>query len=105
MRKIKVGIIALAASATILAPAGSVAATTQSASSPTTTTEAAVCALLCFDLYEDGLRVGHDVDALTAVKFCWGGVLPPLPIETVAIDQKIECYPYQGHKRWIIRSK
>jgi hypothetical protein len=97
-----VGIIALAASATNLAPAGSVAATTQSASSPTTTA-AAVCALLCFDLYEDGLRVGHNADARTAVKFCWGGTLPPLPIETLAIGQKIECYPYQGHQRWIIR--
>jgi hypothetical protein len=104
MQKIKMGIVALAASAIILAPAGSVAATTQSASSPTTAA-AAVCPLLCFDLYEDGLLVGHDADPMTTVKFCWGGVLPPLPIETVAIDQKIECYPYQGHKRWIIRSK
>ena len=105
MQKIKVGMIALAASATILAPAGSVSATTQSASSPTRTAAAAVCALLCFDLYEDGLLVGHDVDAVTAVNFCWGGALPPLPIATVATGVKIVCYPYQGHQRWIVRTK
>jgi hypothetical protein len=104
MQKIKVGIIALAASATILAPSGSIAATTQSASSPTTTA-VAVCAFLCFDLYEDGVRVGHDADAMTAVKFCWGGMLPPLPVETLATGQKIQCYPYQGHQRWIVRSR
>jgi hypothetical protein len=102
MQKIKVGIIALAASAIILAPAGSGAATTQSALGPTTAT--APCLVLCFDLYEDGLRVGHDADAMTAVKFCWGGI-PPLPIETLPTSQKIECYAYQGHQRWIIRSR
>jgi len=108
MQRIKLGISALAASATILAPAGSVAASTQSAPSQTTmtTTAAADCVLLCrFDLYEDGRRVGHDVDTLTAVKFCWGGILPPPSIETFAIGQKIACYPYQGHQRWIIRTK
>ena len=109
MQRIKLGISALAASATILAPAGSVAAPTQSASSPTTMTTAAAaadCVLLCrFDLYEDGLRVGHDVDTFTAFKFCWSGILPPPSIETFAIGQKIACYPYQGHQRWIIRTK
>jgi hypothetical protein len=104
MRKIKAGIVALAASATIVTPAGSVAATTQNASSRTTTA-AAFCGLLCFDLYEDGVLVGHDADAWTTVKFCWGGALPPIPLETISIDQKITCYSYQGHKRWIIRSK
>jgi hypothetical protein len=103
MQKIKVGIIALAASAAILAPAGGVAATAQSASGPTK--GAAFCVLACFDLYEDGLRVGHDVDLLPATLFCWGGAPPPLPIEALALGQRIECYPYQGHQRWVIRSK
>jgi hypothetical protein len=104
MQKIKVGIIACAASATILAPAGSDAASTQSALSPTTA--AAVCIFPCFDLYEDDLRVGHHVDPMTAIKFCYGdGPPPPLPIEALEIGQKIQCYPYQGHQRWVIRSK
>jgi hypothetical protein len=102
MQKIKVGVIALAASAGMLTPAGSVAATTQSTSS--LTTAAAFCLLACFDLYEDGLRVGHDVDLMPAIQFCYGG-LPPLPIENSEIGERIECYRYQGHQRWIIRSK
>jgi hypothetical protein len=103
MNKIKLGIIALSASVTIFAPAESVAATTQSASSPTTA--AAVCTLLCFDLYEDGIRVGHDVDVMTAIKFCYGIGPPQIPIETLALGERIECYPYQGHRRWVIRSR
>jgi hypothetical protein len=103
MKKMKLGIIALAASATILAPAEGVAATTQSASSPAKA--AAVCLSLCFDLYEDGIRVGHDVDVVTAVKFCYGIGLPQIPIETLAFGQRIECYPYNGHRRWVIRSR
>jgi hypothetical protein len=104
MQKVRVGIIALATSATILAPAGSVSATTRSASSQTTTAAAAVCSLLCFDLYEDGLRVGHDVDAITAADFCWGGE-PSLPIVMVAIGVSIACDRYQGHQRSITRTK
>jgi hypothetical protein len=103
MKKIKLGIIALSASATILAPAEGIAATTQRASNPTTA--AAVCMFICFDLYEDGIRVGHDVDVVTAIKFCFGIVPPHIPIETLALGQRIECYPYQGHRRWVIRSK
>lgn len=103
MQKIKVGIIALAASATILAPAGSVAANTQSASSATATQ--AVCTFICFDLYEDGLRVGHDADVMTAIKFCFGDGPPQVPIETLTLGQRVQCYPYQGHQRWVIRSK
>jgi hypothetical protein len=97
MQKIKLSIIALSASAAVLAPAESVAATTQSASSPTTA--AAVCILICFDLYEDGLRVGHDVDVVPAVDFCYGVGPPRIPIETLALGQRTECYPYQGHQR------
>jgi hypothetical protein len=103
MKKIRLGIIALAASATILAPADSLAATTQGGSGPTTA--AAVCLVICFDLYEDGIRVGHDVDVVTTVKFCYGIVPPQIPIEALALGQRIECYPYQGHKRWVIRSR
>jgi hypothetical protein len=105
MQKIKVGIIALAASAAVLALAGSAGATTQSASSPAAA--APVCSFACFDLYEDGVLVGDDVDVVTAIKFCYAGGLPPLPIplDMLEIGQRVECYPYQGHKRWVIRSK
>jgi hypothetical protein len=104
MQRIKLGIIALAASATIVAPAESVVATTQSASSPTT---AATCLFLCFDLYEDGQRVGHRVDMVTAAEFCYGvGVMPPFPnpLGTLGIDQRMECPSDQGHQRWVVRS-
>jgi hypothetical protein len=102
MQKFRVAIVAFTASAAILVPAGSVAATAQSASSPTTA--AAVCVIFCFDLYEAGSRVGQDVDAMTAVNFCYGVLPPPIPIFAVQIGQTIKC-PYQGHQRWIVRTR
>jgi hypothetical protein len=104
MQKIKVGVTALAASAAMLAPAGSGAASTQNSSSHTTA--AASCLLACFDLYEDGLRVGHDVDLIPTIQFCYRGLPPlPVPIETSEIGTRFECYPYQGHQRWIIHTR
>jgi hypothetical protein len=99
MHRFKVAIVAFAASAAALVPAGSVT-TAHSASSPTTA--AAVCVVLCFDLYESGFRVGQDVDAMTAANFCYGVLPPPIPISAVQIGQTIKCYV---HNRWIVRTK
>jgi hypothetical protein len=104
MQQIKMSIILLAATAIIFVPTDGIAASTQDASSVRTTP--AVCTFLCFDLYEDGFRVGHDVDLVTAIKFCYGVTSPsPFPISLIEVGQMIRCDPYQGHRRWVVRTK
>ena len=71
MRKFKYGLVALAASAAMIIPAGLANASTQSAStSNTASTGCVVGVLSCFDLYTGDVLSNNDVDVTTAVAFC-----------------------------------
>lgn len=88
IRKFKTGLVTLAASATILLPAGSAAATTQSTSNAPLSSPSA-CVLLCFDLLEDDVVVAHNVSIFEAAMWC--GLPGPLPLQSLGIDQTWVC--------------
>jgi hypothetical protein len=87
-RKFKTVLVTLAASATILLPAGSTAATTQSTSNVPLSSPSG-CVFLCFDLLEDDVVVGHDVDIITAALWC--GYVSHTPLQSLGIDQTWVC--------------
>jgi hypothetical protein len=71
MRKFKTGLIALAASAALVIPAGLANASTQSASTSNTASTKCVIGLLgCFDIYTGDILSDNDVDVSTAATFC-----------------------------------
>jgi hypothetical protein len=104
MRTFKVCLVTLAASAAILVPAASAAAAPQGASGPVAAASSG-CVFLCFDLYEDGVIVGHDVGAGTAFDFC-NGELSLVQLTSIGIGQTVDCgRDDQGHHRWVKRIK
>jgi hypothetical protein len=97
MRKFKTGLVTLVASATILLPAGSAAATTQSTFNAPLSSPSG-CLFLCFDLLEDDVVVGHDVDLVTAALWC--GYVSYTPLQSLGIDQTLVCgYPDRKIRR------
>jgi hypothetical protein len=87
MRKFKIGLVTLAASAVILVPAGSAAATAQNTSNAPLSS-LSTCAFLCFDLLEDDIVVAHNVDIFAAANWC---VLPGPQLASLSIDEIIVC--------------
>jgi hypothetical protein len=100
MRNVKTALITLAASAAILIPAGSAAAaTTQStsaaaSSSLSSTTSSLACVALCFNLYDNDVLTGNDVDIITTVSFCG---IQAAQLQVLSIGQTITCV--DGHKK------
>ncbi|MGH2943512.1 MAG: hypothetical protein ACRDLN_12145 [Solirubrobacteraceae bacterium] len=91
MRKFKMGLIALTASAALMIPAANAAASTQSVSN-TASSSSAGCVLLCFDLYVDDVLSGNDVDIITATVFCNN-----ISLVGVLVGQWVSCG--DGHKK------
>jgi hypothetical protein len=69
MRKFKIGLITLAASAALLMPiAGNATAATQNPSSASAS--ASGCLFLCYNWYVNDNIVAHDVDIVTTASWC-----------------------------------
>jgi hypothetical protein len=99
MRSIKMGLITLAATAAVVIPATSAAASTQSTSTAATsslssTTSSLACLALCFNLYDNDVLSGNDVDIITAVSFCG---IQAAQLQVLSIGQSITCV--EGHKK------
>lgn len=88
MRKFKIGLVTVAASATILLPAGSAAATTQSTSNAPLSSPSA-CEFYCFDLLEQDVLMDHKVDIFAAVMWC--GLPNPSLLQSLGIGQTLVC--------------
>jgi UDP-N-acetylmuramyl pentapeptide phosphotransferase/UDP-N-acetylglucosamine-1-phosphate transferase len=103
MRKFKMGLITLAASAAVLIPAAGASASTQSvASTEAVSTALTGCQFLCFNTYIDDVVQGNDVDIDTASTFC--GI--NLSVIGVLLNQEVDCGDDgHGHHKKVKRTK
>ena len=102
MRKFKMGLITLVASAAVAVPAGSALAGTQSTSAPATTS--VTCGLInvasCWDIYTGDIASGNlsnnDVDITVAANICGVSVAR---LEIVHVGDFVSCSNGKKAKR------
>jgi hypothetical protein len=86
MRKFKMGLVTLAASAAVLVPATSAPATTSSvASTSAAMTATGGCEFLCFDIYKNDVLSDIDISLVEAELKCTGVNLSLLSIGQQAV--------------------
>lgn len=86
MRKFKMGLITLAASAAFLVPAGSAVASTQSTSNGASSSLG--CVLVCFDIYTGDILSHNNVSVNTAANVCGVQVVQ---LTALGIGQIVKC--------------